>query len=228
MVEGPNIARVAALIGDPARAGMLNALLGGMALTAGELADVAGVTRPTASGHLAQLEDGGLLAREKQGRHVYFRLATDDVARLIEALGVFAAGPAGYRPRTGPRDPELRRARVCYDHLAGTLAVAILDALVDDGVFARTDEALALTAPGRVRLTDLGIDLPALEARRRPLCRACLDWSERRHHLAGALGAALLSAFVDRHWVRRVAGTRSVIVTPAGERAFREDLRIAR
>ncbi len=212
---------------------MLTALLGGIALTAGELAEVAGVTRQTASAHLAQLEDGGLLAREKQGRHIYFRFAAPEVATLMESLGVFASRPLGSAGRPGPkrppgpRDPALRRARVCYDHLAGTIAVAVFDGLVDEGVFARSDDAITLTPHGRDRLGGLGIDVAALEARRRPMCRACLDWSERRHHLAGALGGALLGAFVDRHWLRRVTGTRSVIVTPAGERALREMFHIA-
>ncbi|UOM36091.1 helix-turn-helix transcriptional regulator [Acuticoccus sp. I52.16.1] len=222
MGEGPNISRVGALVGDPARAAMLTALLGGMALTAGELAEAAGVTRQTASAHLAQLEDGDLIAREKQGRHVYFRFAGPEAAALVESLGVFAARPVGPKRVPGPRDPALRRARVCYDHLAGTLAVSLFDCLVADGVFVRADDAVSLTPHGARRLSTLGIDIAALRGAKRPLCRACLDWSERRHHLAGALGGALLASFVERHWVRRVTGTRSIIVTPAGERALRE------
>lgn len=225
-MEGPNIARVGALLGDPARAGMLTALLGGIALTAGELAQAAGVTRQTASAHLAQLEDGGLLAREKQGRHVYFRFASDEVAALVEGLGVFATRPAGRTPSPGPRDPALRHARVCYDHLAGTLAVAILDGLVAQEVLRQEGDAIALTEPGAARMEGFGIDVGALRAKTRPLCRPCLDWSERRHHLAGALGSALLARFVELHWMRRTEGSRRVSVTPAGTLALRETFAI--
>ena len=215
MSEGPNIAQVGALVGDPARAAMLTALLGGRALTAGELARHAGVTPQTASGHLARLEDGGLLARETQGRHRYFRLASPEAAALVESLGVFVAR-AEADVRTGPRDPALRRARVCYDHLAGEVAVGLLDALVAGGAIDRRDDSLVLTRTGRARLEAFGIDLDAADRERRPLCRACLDWSVRRHHLAGALGAAMLSRLVVLGWLRRTEGSRVLVPSPAG------------
>ncbi|MEM8856398.1 MAG: metalloregulator ArsR/SmtB family transcription factor, partial [Pseudomonadota bacterium] len=148
MSEAPNIAAVGALIGDPARACILNTLLCGSALTAGELAEAAGITRQTASVHLARLEGGGLLAREKQGRHAYFRLANTDVAAMVETLAVFSTRPRKTLRRPGPRDPAMRHARVCYDHLAGTLAVHLLDAMVETGILVRQDGAILLCEGG--------------------------------------------------------------------------------
>src|SRR5450432_877302 len=190
MKTGPDIAPLAALVGDPARANMLTALLAGQALTAGELAREAGVTAQTASSHLSKLEAGGLLTQRKQGRHRYYALSGPDVAGVLEALMGLAARTGHTRVRTGPKEPALRRARVCYDHLAGDLAVAMLEHLVARGLVAEADEALTLTPAGRTFMEALGLDLPALAASRRPLCKGCLDWSVRRTHLAGSLGAA--------------------------------------
>ncbi|OJY65596.1 MAG: transcriptional regulator [Rhodospirillales bacterium 70-18] len=222
MKEGPDIALVAALIGDPARANMLTALLGGGALTAGELARHAGITAQTASTHLARLREGGLVAMRHQGRHRYFTLAGDDVGRVLEGLMGLAARAGHARVRPGPRDPALRQARVCYDHLAGDMGVALLDGLVRRGAIAEggEPEALALTGAGRALVADFGIDLPALAQARRPVCKACLDWSVRRSHLAGGLGAALLGRFYALGWAARVPGTRVVAFTPAGRRGF--------
>lgn len=227
MKDGPNIAPVAALIGDPARANMLTALMDGRALTASELANQAGITKQTASTHLAKLLEAGLIAREVQGRHRYFRLQDADVATALEALmGVAQMGVAqkrtGKRVRTGPRDPALRKARVCYNHLAGDLGVHLYDRLTALNCLARDGDALVLTAAGRDFLHRFEIDLPALEARKRPLCRPCLDWSLRRHHLAGSLGEAILQRIVAHRWARRVEGTRIIAFTPPGERAFRQ------
>jgi DNA-binding transcriptional ArsR family regulator len=220
MRSGPDIARLAAALGDPARAAMASALMGGQALTAGELAEEAGVTRPTASAHLARLAEAGVIAAEKQGRHRYHRIASAEVAAALESLMTIAArGPARVRP--GPRDPALRRARVCYDHLAGALAVALYDALAARGTLASGEPAL--TERGEAEMAAFGIDLAVLP-RRRPLCRACLDWSERRPHLAGALGAALLDRVFARGWARRVPGGREVAFSAAGEAAFRAAL----
>ena len=221
MKVGPGIAATAALIGDPGRANMLSALLNGGALTASELALEAGVTKQTASSHLAKLQDGGLLKIERQGRHRYFALADDDVARLLEALmGVAVRGPA--RARTGPKEPALRRARVCYDHLAGDVGVALYDALLAREVIAAKGSDLAPTRKGEVLLGKLGIDVPLLAQAARPLCRPCLDWSVRRHHLAGGLGAALLRRVFDLGWARRRRASRIVEFTPPGEAAFRK------
>lgn len=221
MKLGPGIAATAALIGDPARANILCALLDGTALTASELALEAGVTKQTASSHLGKLKDGGLLKIECQGRHRYYALADDDVAQLLETLtGVAARGPTRARP--GPREPELRRARVCYDHLAGDLGVELYQGLLRDEWIVIRGGELAPTRRGAVKLDRLGIDAVALSELPRPLCRPCLDWSVRKHHLAGALGAALLQRFFDLGWARRKRASRIVDFTPPGEAAFRK------
>lgn len=220
MKEGPDIAALAGLIGDPARANMLAALMGGRALTATELAAEAGVTPQTASAHLKKLAEGGLLAPRKQGRHRYYALAGAEVSGVLEGLMGLAAGQGRLRARPGPRDPALRRARVCYDHLAGEMGVVMFDSLRAAGRLAGDDANVTVTAAGRAFLSEFGVDLAPLEARRRPLCRACLDWSMRRTHLAGALGAALLTRIHDLGWARRVEGARIIAFTPKGEAAF--------
>lgn len=220
---GPDITRIAALLGEPARANMLAALMGGQALTAGELAREAGVTAQTASGHLARLEAGGLLVRRRQGRHSYFALAGQDVGEAIEQLILLAGRQGHLRTRPGPRDPALRRARVCYDHLAGDAGVAMLDALLSDGRIADHDGALALTDAGRAFARDFGLDLSPRG--RRPMCKACLDWSVRRSHLAGVMGAALLERIYALGWARRLDGARIVQFSAPGEAAFARTFR---
>src|SRR5579871_405303 len=222
MKDGPNIAIIAALLGDPARANMLTALMHGQALTATELAHEAGVVLSTASGHLGKLQDGGLVSIEKQGRHRYFRLSGADIAGVLEGLMGVAARTGHLRVRTGPRDPELRRARVCYDHLAGDAAVRMYERLRAAGMIAGTGSGLRLTKAGERVFSTLGIDLDAAANGRRPLCRACLDWSERRHHLAGALGAALLNYIYDRGWAKRVPNSRVVTFTRTGTARFED------
>jgi len=222
MKVGPDIAVIAALLGDPARANMVTALSGGQALTAGELAREAGVTAQTASSHLAKLAAGGLIEGRKQGRHVYYALSGPDVAGVVEALSGLAARTGHSRVRTGPKEPALRRARVCYDHLAGDLGVAMLDSLTHRGMIVGSGETLVLTAQGEAFMTALGLDLPALSSLRRPLCKGCLDWSVRRSHLAGALGAALLDRFFGLGWAKREPGTRIVSFSARGLEAFRE------
>ncbi|HRD44967.1 MAG TPA: winged helix-turn-helix domain-containing protein [Caulobacter sp.] len=219
MKVGPDIAVVAALLGDPARANMLTALAGGQALTAGELAREAGVTAQTASGHLARLERGGLVTVRRQGRHAYFSLSGPDVAAVLESLMGLAARTGHARTRPGPKEPELRRARVCYDHLAGDLGVAMLDGLIASGRIADGEE-LVLTAAGAAFVEDFGIVPPRLVGGRRPLCRRCLDWSVRRSHLAGALGKALLDRILTLGWARRDDGTRIVRFSTSGLKAF--------
>jgi len=220
MKDGPNIATVAALVGDPARANMLTALMDGRALTATELAQEAGVAPPTASGHLAKLSDAGLLATEKQGRHRYFRLSGTDVAGVLEGLMGLAARTGHMRVRTGPSDPALREARVCYDHLAGNRGVRLLERLCACRAIDDRDDALNLTARGRKLLSAAGIDVDAIDERRRPLCRACLDWSERRRHLGGGLGAAILGHVFAEGWATRQPESRVVRFTRKGEAAF--------
>ena len=222
MKVGPDISIIASLLGDPARANMLGALAAGQALTAGELAREAGVTAQTASSHLAKLSAAGLVEGRKQGRHVYYALTGPDVAQVIEALSGLAARTGHTRVRTGPREPALRRARVCYDHLAGDMGVAMLDSLTARGLIVGSGESLVLTPDGEAFMTALGLDLPALASLRRPLCKGCLDWSVRRSHLAGALGAALLKRFFALGWASREEGTRIVAFSPRGLDAFRE------
>lgn len=227
MKEGPSIAAVAALIGDPARANMLQALMQVPALSASELAREAGVTAQTASGHLARLQEGGLLHVTHQGRHRYFRLAGPDVVLAIEALLGVAGRTRPLRTRPGPRDGDLRDARVCYDHLAGASGTALFDSLVAGGCVRQEAVGLVLTPAGQRFLCDAGITLRA-SGTRRPACRACLDWSERRPHLAGAVGAALLTSFLDRGWLRRLPRSRALAYTLPGRRAFEQFCAAAR
>jgi len=222
MADGPYIAEAASLIGDPARANMLAALLDGRAMTATELGFAAGVAPSTASGHLSKLVDGRLLAVASSGRHRYFRLASPAVARVLEDLMTLAAdGPPRHRPRTRC-DEAMARARTCYDHLAGKLGVALADGLVERNHVRLGDEGGLLTQSGRAFLGDLGVEIEARRKSRRAFCRPCLDWSERRWHIGGAVGAALASRCFDLGWVERQSQGRAVTVTPAGERAFEE------
>jgi DNA-binding transcriptional ArsR family regulator len=233
MASNARFAEVAALAGDPARASMLHALMDGRALTASELARTAGVAPQTASGHLAKMTAAGLLVAQSQGRHRYHRLATPAVARMIESIMQVASGVGPGRPVVvGPREAALRTARTCYDHLAGRLGVALADAMVDRGYVELGLDAGLLTEPGTELLHRIGIDPGTLAGSagrraRRVTCRPCLDWSERRPHLAGAVGAALCTHSLIRGWIRRIDGTRAVTVTPKGQRALREAFGVA-
>jgi DNA-binding transcriptional ArsR family regulator len=220
MKDGPNITRIGALIGDNARAEVLTVLMSGMALTATELADAAGVTRQTISAHLAKLHDAGLLAMEAQGRHRYFRLAGEEVAQMLESLMGVTFGTSGVSLRAGPREPALRRARVCYDHLAGELGVALYDGLARRGAFAIGVDGITLTDEGHRLASGIGIDPSTLKPGRRALCRTCLDWSERRHHLAGALATAMLKQFETLGWGKRLPDSRVFLFSEGGETAL--------
>ena len=214
---------VASLVGDPARANMLTALMNGRALTASELSQEAGITPQTASSHLSKLEAGGLIDQEKQGRHRYYRLADPDVADVLESLQGLAARAGHLRVRTGPKDPALRHARVCYDHLAGDLGVQMLDSMRKQKLVRQHKQDIELTTEGaRFLEKALQIDSTALSHPRRPVCKACLDWSERRHHLAGTLGAALMSRFTELKWAARdpTPGSRVVQFTRQGAKRF--------
>jgi DNA-binding transcriptional ArsR family regulator len=216
------LAEIGALVGDPGRANMLAALLDGRALTARELAGCAGVAPQTASGHLSRLLAAGLIRMERQGRHRYHRLAGAEVAAMLETMMRVAASgaPAGGKPvRAGPRDQALRAARTCYDHLAGRLGVAIADGLTARGGLA--EGGAVVTPAGRALLATFGVDVEACAHGARPLCRPCLDWSERRPHLAGAVGARILDRSFELAWVRRLEGGRALAVTPAGRQGFR-------
>jgi len=229
MSETLDIARVGALMGDPSRASMLMALMSGEALTASELAFRAGIALPTASGHLAQLVDGGLLAVAKQGRHRYYRLAGPAVAHAVETLSDLAIRVFPSPRRVMSEDAPLRRARTCYDHLAGRLGVALADGLVRKRVLRRTDDDFTLVrrGSGEELLNSWGIEVADLESSRRPMVRSCIDWTERRPHVAGALGAAIVDRFLAAGWIRRRRDDRAVAVTPLGERRLKQELGVA-
>ena len=222
MKDGPSIAAIAALIGDPARANMLTALMDGRALTVSELAQAAGVGLPTASGHLAKLDAAGLLVARRQGRHRYFQLSGADVGEALESLMSLAARTGAMRVRTGPNDAALREARICYDHLAGERAVALMQAFARRGVISG-EGAPTVTPAGIGFLAGIGIDVAQLGTSRRPLCRACLDWSERRSHLGGTLGAAILDHVIATGWASRGEG-RAIRFSLAGAAAFDSQL----
>ncbi|WP_424985682.1 ArsR/SmtB family transcription factor [Microbulbifer sp. S227A] len=220
MKDGPDFAAIASLIGDPARANMLTALMSGKALTASELASEAGVSAQTASSHLRKLQDAGLLKLHKQGRHRYFALSGDNVAQALEGLMGLAAGLGHLRTRTGPRDQALRTARVCYNHLAGEMGVRMFASMRARGHFAFGDSGLDLTGAGRAFVATLGIDTRDMPRSKAPMCRECLDWSVRQSHLAGRLGRAMLARFETLDWARRVPDTRIVKFTERGLREF--------
>jgi len=220
MKEGPDVSIVAALIGDPARANMLMALMSGLALSGTELAAEAGVTLSTASGHLAKLEKAGLVTANKQGRTRYFRFADPDVAAAVEGLIPIATRVGHLRTRPGPRDQAMRQARSCYDHLAGRLAVGLLDRWLARKALQEVDGGLQFTPSGRQHLQRLGIDVTALERAKRPVCRICIDWSERRRHLGGGLGAAILDHVLERRWAVREGRSRVLRFSRRGEQSF--------
>ena len=233
MVNTNRIAEVGMLVGDPARAAMLGALMDGRALTATELAGIAGITPQTASSHLSRLTSAHLLKVERQGRHRYHRLAAPEIARMLEGIMQIASTTAdrpGRKLVTGPRDAAMRAARTCYDHFAGNLGVAITDGLVERNIIEFDDEAGLVTEKGIEKLRRAGIDLSgggrnggAKSARStRPMCRPCLDWSERRPHVAGKLGAAICAHFFAKGYVRRIKGTRALDITPPGRKALRD------
>jgi DNA-binding transcriptional ArsR family regulator len=219
------LAETAALIGEPARTSMMVALMDGRALTAGELARVAGVAAPTASGHLARLAEAGLISVFPQGPRRYYSLSSPAVAGMIEGMMEVAGLVAETRTRkpivTGPKDQALRHARVCFDHLAGEVGVALADSLADAGHVEMTTDGAAVTAQGLAFLADFGVAEAACSHARPTFCRLCMDWSERRPHLAGRVGRSLFQGFVARGWLRRAETGRAVIVTPAGAVGFR-------
>jgi DNA-binding transcriptional ArsR family regulator len=224
------LARIASLVGDPARAGMLLAVMDGRSLTARELADAARITPATASRHLGLMVDAGLLHVSAQGRHRYHRLASAEVARVLE--GLLHLGAAAVPPRrvvTGPRDATMRLARTCYDHLAGRLAVAIVDRLVEEGALVIEEDTARLTSRAAASFRGLRFDATQADgAGRQPPCRPCLDWGERRMHLAGRVGTLLCTHCVEQGWLQHLPRSRAMQVTPGGAAAFRDWLGVAR
>jgi DNA-binding transcriptional ArsR family regulator len=220
MTESPNIASLAAPLADPARALMITLLMDGRARTVTELGAAAGLGKASASEHVTRLEDAGFLRATRQGRHKYLTLASPAVARLIETMMALAPpAPPGAR-RFGPRDPALREARLCYNHLAGRLGVRLYQSLSTRGLLAHAPGGLCLSAAGRTFCLGLGLTADDLGPTRTPLCRDCLDWSERQYHLGGRLGRLLLARMEALDWLRRRDGSRALTVTPEGRSAF--------
>lgn len=213
-------ATVASLLGDPSRANILCALLRGDALTAKELAYAARVSPQTASGQLARLSEAGLIVTLRQGRFRYYRLAGRPVAQMLEGImNVATMRPPRVRPLR--MEQPMRQARLCYDHCAGRLGVGMLDSLLRRGLIALGDDCGTVTAAGARFFLAFGLDIEALRRQRRIFCGPCLDWSERRPHLAGALGAALARRLFDLGWIERVHGTRTLMITTPGDTALR-------
>jgi len=217
MVAAANMVEVAALVGDTARSTMLAALMGGEALTGSELAYLAHVSRPTASGHLTKLVEARLVAVTRKRRFNYYRIASPLVARMLESIKAVAAIelPPRHQPRSA-RDEALRLARTCYDHLAGTVGVAIADVLIAKGYAVLGDDGGELTASGARFLTDFGAALLPQSRSRRIFCRPCLDWSERRYHIAGHVGAEICRCCLERGWFARERDSRALRLTTAG------------
>jgi DNA-binding transcriptional ArsR family regulator len=222
MITGPIIAEIAALVGDPARATMVSALLDGRALNASELAAAAQITPQTASSHLAKLTAAGLLSVVRNGRQRQFRLASSAVVAMIEGIVAVALEK---RPRYRPLSRQARAlsaARICFDHLAGRLSVALTDSLVAQELIVLDDEAAEITTAGVRFLTGFGVELRVGRSIRRRSSRLCLDWTERRPHLAGMVGAALTKRYFELGWMERMQGTHAVLVTPSGRRGFQK------
>jgi DNA-binding transcriptional ArsR family regulator len=214
------LSTVAALLGEPARTRILTALLSGRAMTAKELAYFARVTPATASSHLSRLLAGHLLVMEKQGRCHYYRLRAAEVARAIEGLMTVATIPSNGWPPHHHVEPALRDARMCYDHMAGRLGVAVCDMLLRRRHVVLVDGGGEVTPTGERLLTELGVDLPKVRGAKRQYCRGCIDWTERRHHISGAVGAALADAFLTRRLVTRIPDSRALSITPLGRKAL--------
>jgi DNA-binding transcriptional ArsR family regulator len=222
MTADVRIAEVAALVGDPARANILAALMGGRALTAGELADAAGVSPQTTSSHLGKLAEGRLIACVKQGRHRYYRIATPRVAEMLEGIMAVVADAAPRHRPPSKLDDAMRTARTCYDHFAGKLGVGLTDVLCAQGHLTLSEDGGEVTGSGVAFLQELGIDLVAARQRRRVFCRPCLDWTERRLHLGGSIGAVLAQRCFDLKWLERMRGSRALVVTPRGHRGLKD------
>jgi len=216
--------RIASLIGDASRMKMLWSLLDGRAYTATELSIVADASRQSTSMHLSKLVDAGLLKVNSQGRHKYYSFARQEIAYAIEAMSVLMPPPT----QVSPVKPQpIKYCRTCYDHMAGSIGVKLLDRLVERHYLILEDDTPAITETGKKFFHDLGIDTMELLSLKRPFARACLDWSERRFHLAGSLGNVLLKKLLEEDWVRRVANSRALVITAKGKQCFLEVLGLA-
>tara|TARA_R110002124_G_scaffold279835_1_gene452704 strand:- start:1438 stop:2148 length:711 start_codon:yes stop_codon:yes gene_type:complete len=227
MHDEPPMSRIGALIASPARARMLTELFDGRALTATELAGIAGVSAATASEHLGILVAGGFISREKSGRHHYFNLASREIASALEQLVAQTAHVnIADRPGNRQRTP-MQNARMCYDHIAGQLGVAIANALVKHGALVPLGSDYELSEKGEQLLGELGIAVPKLSKSKRLFARQCLDWSERRHHVAGAVGAAIADLSFEKGWIQRTKERRVLSVTPKGRIALEKRLGVS-
>jgi len=222
----PSFASIGALLGVPARANILASLIDGRALTATELAISAGVSPQTTSSHLAKLVDAGLIRAEKHGRHRFYRLTDPDIADILEPLAELVKHLPVPERRKSRTPKDLRPARICYDHLAGAAGVQMTDGLTKKGYLAPLGRDFRITDEGSAFFTDFGVDLAALARTRRVFARQCLDWSERRPHLGGALGAALCERFLQEGWIRRTRVPRQIVVLDAGRNALKRLLGI--
>jgi len=222
----PNISFVANLIGDGARSKMLTALMGGKALTASELALEADITSQTASSHLSKLIEGQLLVVRKQGRHKYFQLKNGEIASLLEMLLNVSSNISHPKTKTGPSDPRLRESRVCYDHLAGELGVALYDSLVKNNHIIDRGCETTLTEKGVQFFNELGLKIEELKKSKRPLCKPCLDWSERRNHLSGQVGYWILTDIYNKGWAVKDADSRCILFTQKGLKQFEKTYQI--
>lgn len=218
----PNISQVASLIADPSRATILMCLMDGRTLPAGELARMAQITPQTASSHLSKLVEGGLLAMESFGRHRYYRLANREVAQALEALTSISPVQKVRSLRESEQTKKLFFARTCYDHLAGEVGVALTESILELKLLTPDESDYKLTEKGKQFFKDFGIDMESWSKKRRHFARQCLDWSERRHHIAGALGAAIADRFFALGWIQRVPGNRSIQITETGKRGLFE------
>jgi DNA-binding transcriptional ArsR family regulator len=221
-----NISKVGALLADPARAAIIIALCGEHTLSASELAERAGISASTTSIHLTKLMEAGWVELEQRGRHHYYRLSSSQIAKLLEqAMSVLPAraalGPASERTHLHNLRSDLRSARTCYDHLAGKLGVALTDALVQQGALEVADKDFILTDHGKDVLQNLGVEVTAAVRQRRAFARRCLDWTERRDHLGGALGATICATWLEQGWVQRQGQGRALCVTPLGTAQLR-------
>ena len=223
----PNITQVASLIGDPSRAAMLMNLLGGKALPASELARAAHVTPQTASSHLAKMVEGGLVIHEPHGRHRYYRLASSEVGHALEALNAIAPAKPVRSLRESDQSKALHFARTCYDHIAGEVGVAFTDKILELGLITEAGRDFVVTKDGAKWFRNFGVDLHGIEQGRRHYARQCLDWSERRYHIAGALGAAVTNRLFELEWVTRIPGSRAIRVTSSGFQGFERELNIS-
>lgn len=226
MSINPNMAEIASLLGETSRATILTSLMDGRFHTASELAYMAAITPQTASFHLSKLVEGKFVKVEKQGRHRYYQLANGEVARILESLLTISPPPEVRSLKQSSQVKLLREARTCYDHLAGKLGVGLTESMLNAGYLKKEEREFVVTPNGEHFFNDFGIDLGELKRKRRSFCHACLDWSERHHHLAGSLGNGLMTHFFELGWIVRVPSIRAVKITDKGKEGFKQDFKL--